>query len=83
MDVSESDMEEEQTSSPLEPSDAPARLAARAARLASEGWTAAEVVAGSRVRPDGRVSRLSYDPTLDEKPSEQRRIMHDALVRCA
>ena len=73
-------MEEEQTNSPLEPSGAPARLAARAARLASEGWTAADIKAGSRVRPDGQVSRLTYDPSLDEKPSEQRQIMHDALV---
>ena len=79
-DTDVSEMEEEQASCPPEPGHARARLAARAERLVVEGWTAADIVRGSRVGPDGQVMRITYDPTIAEKPSEQRQIMHDALV---
>ncbi len=56
------------------------QLAAHAERLVSEGWTFAEVARGCRMGPDGRVSRIFYDATIEETPREQRQIMHDALV---
>ena len=61
--------------------DVPAKLAAQAASWAAEGWTADEILRGCRTEPEGHTARLQYcAKPWAPKPSEQRRIMHAALV---
>ena len=61
--------------------DVPARLAAHAERWAAEGWSADDILHGCRTEPEGHTTRLEYcAKPWAPKPSEQRRIMHAALV---